>query len=95
MISLYFADVFALLRNRVLSDFEVALAQKAKMQRHCIWSAKSGLAACYFDPRWAFKAKVGQEHGALPDRQIKHQEAARQSRENKARIAPSGSFSMV
>ena len=95
MISLYFADVFALLRNRLLGGFEVALAQKAKTQRHCSSSAKSGLAACYFDPRCVFKAKVGQEHEALADRQIKHQEAARQSRENIARIAPSGSFSMV
>ena len=36
-----------------------------------------------------------QEHEALPDHQIKHQDAARQSRENITRIAPSGSFSIV
>ena len=32
MISLYFADVFALLRKRALGGFEVALAQKVKLQ---------------------------------------------------------------
>ena len=42
-----------------------------------------------------FKAKVGKAHEASRERQIKRQDAARQSRENIIRIAQNGSFSMV
>ena len=34
MISLCFVDVFAILENRVLGDFEAALAPKVKLSRH-------------------------------------------------------------
>ena len=45
--------------------------------------------------RWAFKAKVGSEDETARGVEIKQQEAVRQSTENIARIAPTGSFEVV
>ena len=48
-----------------------------------------------FDYRGAFKAKVGKENDTARRGEIKQQEAVRQSRENIARIGPTGSFEVV
>jgi hypothetical protein len=71
------------------------IARKQKLSRRRDYSAKSGLVAWYFDPRWAFKAKVGSEDETARGVEIKQQEAVRQSTENIARIAPTGSFEVV
>ena len=48
-----------------------------------------------FDSHWGFKAKVDDVHERLQEGERWHVEGARQSRENKGRIAPSGSFREV
>ena len=95
VISRYFTEVFAIQKKLVFGSFEVAIAQKQKLSRRRDYSAKSGLVAWYFDPRWAFKAKVGSEDETARGVEIKQQEAVRQSTENIARIAPTGSFEVV
>ena len=95
MIFLYFAKVFAIPKKLAFGSFEVAIAQKQKLSRRRGYSAKSGLAARYFEYRGAFKAKVGREDETARGGEIKQQEAVRQSRENIARIGPTGSFEVV
>ena len=95
MIFLYFAEVFAIPKKLAFRSFEVAIAQKQKLSRRRGYSAKTGLAARYFDYRGAFKAKVGREDETARGGEIKQQEAVRQSRENIARIGPTGSFEVV
>ena len=81
--------------KRALGGFEVAIAQKPKLSRHRGYSAKSGCAACDFDSRGAFKAKVGREDETARGGEIKQQEAVRQSMDNITRIGPTGSFRVV
>ena len=95
MIFIYFAEVFAIPKNLAVGSFEVAIAQKQKLSRRRGYSAKSGLAARYFEYRGAFKAKVGREGETARGGEIKQQDAVRQSRENIARIGPTGSFELV
>ena len=45
VISLYFAEVFAIQKKLVFRSFEVAIAQKQKLSRRRDYSAKSGLVA--------------------------------------------------
>ena len=78
-----------------LGGFEVAIAQKPKLSRHRGYSAKSGRAACEFDPRGAFKAKVVREDETDRGGEIQQQEAVRKSMENITRIGPTGSFRVV
>ena len=95
MIFIYFAEVFAIPKKLAFGSFEVAIAQKQNLSRRRGYSAKSGLAARYFEYRGAFKAKVGREDETARRGEIKQQEAVRQSRENIARIGPTGSFEVV
>ena len=95
LIFLYFAEVFAIPKKSAFGTFEVAIAQKQKLSRRSGYSAKSGLAAWYFDHRWAFKATVGREDETARGSEIKQQEAVRQSKENIARIGPAGTFELV
>ena len=87
--------VFAIPKKLAFGTFEVAIAQKQKLSRRRGYSAKSGLAARYFEYRGPFKAKVGREDETARRGEIKQQEAVRQSRENIARIGPTGSFEVV
>ena len=48
-----------------------------------------------FDSHGGFKAKVNEVHERLQEGERLHVEGTRQSRENKGRIAPSGSFREV
>ena len=50
--------VFAIPKKLAFGNFEVAIAQKQKLSRRRGYSAKTGLAARYFEYRWAFKAKA-------------------------------------
>ena len=95
MIFIYFVEVFAILKKLAFGTFEVAIAEKQKLSRRTGYSAKTGLAAWYFDPRWAFKAKVGREDETARGSEIKQQEAVRQSSENIARIGSTSSFEVV
>ena len=95
MISLYFAEVFAIPKKLAFGTFEVAIAEKQKLSRRTGYSAKTGLAAWYFDPRWAFKAKVGREDETAREGEIKQQYAVRQSTGNIARIGSTGFFEVV
>ena len=92
LIFVYFGNVFAIPEKLAFGTFEVAIAQKQKLSRRRGYSAKSGLAARYFEYRGAFKAKVGRENETARRGEIKQQEAVRQSRENISRIGPTGSF---
>ena len=58
LIFIYFVEVFAIPRKLAFGTFEVAIAEKQKLSRRRVYTAKSGLAAWYFDPRFAFKAKI-------------------------------------
>ena len=71
------------------------LTKKQKLSRRRGYTAKSGLAARYFEYRGAFKPKVGREGETARRGEIKQQEAVRQSKENIARIGPTGSFEVV
>ena len=95
MIFLYFAEVFAIPKKLAFGSFEVAIAQKQKLSRRRGYSAKSGLAARYFEYRCAFKAKVGRGNETARRGEIKQQDGVRQSRENITRIGPTGSFEVV
>ena len=95
LIFIYFVKVFEIPKNLAFDTFKVAIAETQKLSRRTGYSAKTGLAAWYFDPRWAFKAKVGSEDETARGVEIKQQEAVRQSTENIARIAPTGSFEVV
>ena len=75
--------------------FEVAIAQKQKLSRHRGYSAKTGLSACYFDPRGDFEAKVGGAGATARGGEIKQQDVVRQNRENITRIGPTGSLRMI
>ena len=95
LIFLYFAKVFAIPKKLAFRTFEVAIAQKQKLSRRRGYSAKSGLAARYFEYRGAFKAKVRRENETAGRCEIEQQEAVRQSKENTARIGPTSSFEVV
>ena len=71
------------------------IAQKQKLSRRRGYSAKSGLAARYFEYRGAFKAKVRREDEAARRREIKQQEAVRESIGNITRIGPTSPFGVV
>ena len=87
--------VFAIPKKLAFGGFEVAIAQKQKLSRRRGYSAKTGLAARYFEYRWAFKAKVRKEDEAARGGEIKEQEAVRQSRQIIARIGQTGSLRVV
>ena len=95
LIFIYFVEVFAIPKKLAFGTFEVAIAEKQKLSRRTGYSAKTGLAAWYFDSRWAFKAKVGREDETARGGEIKQQEAVRQSTRNIARIGPAGYFEVV
>ena len=75
---MYFADVFAIPKKLTFGTFDVAIAQKQKLSRRRCYSAKSNLAARYFEYRWAFKAKVRREDETARRGEIKQQDAVRQ-----------------
>ena len=91
----YFAKVFAIPEKLAFGTFEVAIAQKQKLSRRRGYSAKSGLAARYFEYRRAFKTKVRREDETARRSEIKQQDAVRQSRQNIARIGPTIAFEVV
>ena len=95
MIFIYFANVFAIPKKLAFGTFEVAIPQKQKLSRRRGYSAKSGLAARYFEYRGAFKAKVRRENETAGRCEIEQQEAVRQSRENITRIGLTNSFEVV
>ena len=82
-------------KQLALGGFEVAIAQKQKLSRRRGYSAKTGLAARYFEYRCDFKAKVGREDETARRGEIKQQAAVRQSRENITRIDPTGPIRVV
>ena len=87
--------VFAIPKKLTFGTFEVAIAQEQKLSLRKGYSAKSGLAARYFEYRGAFKTKVRREDETARRGEIKQQEAVRQSKENIARIGPTGLFGVV
>ena len=95
LIFIYFVEVFAIPKKLAFDTFEVAIAETQKLSRRTGYSAKTGLAAWYFDPRWAFKAKVGREDETARESKRKQQDVVRQNTENISKISSTWSFEVV
>ena len=95
LISICFAEVFAIPKKLAFGGLEVAITQKQKLSRHRGYSAKSRLSVWYFHPRGDFKAKVGEAGATARRGEIKQQEVVRQNIENITRIGPTGSLRVV
>ena len=92
---LCFGEVFAIPKKLASGGLEVAITQKQKLSRHRGYSAKTGLSACYVDPRGDFEAKVGGAGATARGSEIKQQDVVRQNKENITRIGPTGSLRVV